>query len=200
MPANDPACENLCTAIARKKITPFNALGLCDYPVPGPITDVVVTGCSINPLINLEEVSADTLLLGVGVSVTFDYTDPLADDPTSQASCVCNPEGQENVWFQLTVVDEEQTIGPLVEIVLDCGARDAGYDPELGVWEFIVNVTGRVTAWGCDSQVVSVQLCPSADTQGDQRDPVGEPRNTPTVLRLRLAADHHTVRTQDAGD
>ena len=196
MSASDPSCQDLCTAIAQKQVTPFTVLGLCNYPVKGHITDVVVTGCHTSPMIDLEEISSNTLLMGVGVSVDFDYTRTHPDGSTLRASSVCNPQRQITVWFELQVVEEDYTIGPLVEIVLDCAARDAGFDPDLSVWEFIVTVTGSVTAWGCDQQVVNVQLCPSVESPTVPADPSEGARTVqspPAAFRLRLNADRRLV-------
>jgi hypothetical protein len=158
MPSPDPTCQELCTAKASLNPVAVRVVGVCDYPVNGfAISDVVVTGCVITSTSTLA-VSSDTVLVTVQAVVQFTFTGTRPDGSTFAGADECGTELQ----FLVTPVEPPATVFAEVPCATElvCSAVDAGFDPALGVEEFILTVTGTVACYGCESAVVNVALCP----------------------------------------
>lgn len=156
MPTSD-SCQNLCTALADLTPTPISALGVCDFPVTGfTISDVVVTGCTIDLLV-IEPLSETVVAVSVGVIISFTYTGTRPDGSTFADTGECNA----TVQFKASPVQEDYSLAEDIPCAanLSCTAVDAGYDPTLGVEEFIVSISGTLSCYGCQTAVVTVQEC-----------------------------------------
>lgn len=154
----DQPCQELCTAIASLKPTPFTALNVCDFPTNRPLSDVVVQDCTI-VLAILERLSEDTVILSVLVTIDFTYASAGPDGNTVSNAGRCDT----TVQIKLKPVEEGFTLAEVpCSGTLECQARDAGFDPSVGAQQFIVTLTGSLSCYGCQNQIVNTQLCSSA--------------------------------------
>lgn len=159
MRASDQPCQDLCTATASVTPVTVSVVGVCDYEVSNPLSDVMVTGCTVQSVQTLP-ISETDVFVSVDVIVTFTFVESGGTPGSGQCETL--------IQFSITAAQPPATVSEQLPCTTDltCTARDAGFEPnltpEVSAEEFIITITGTVSCTSCLPAVVNVQLCPSA--------------------------------------
>ena len=159
MTVPDQTCQEICTAIASTSSMIVQAVGVCDYVVSNPLSDVTVTGCVIEGA-NTHAINSTLVLVSVITLLDFTAVESGSSVPES-FQC------EAFIDFIITAAEFPASVSDDLPCTanLTCTARYAGFEPVLtpdtSAEEFVVTVSGTITCTSCLPATVNVQLCPS---------------------------------------